>query len=175
MLPYGAKELADAFRTVRANTIQIADEISDEKYDFRAAPDVRSVAQLLTHIAYGTEFALSVHPQRLATVVGFDFPQFIGRLMAEEKTTRTKADVLELLRTRGEAFASWLQGLDDAMLGERVAMHDGTSKTRLEMIMGVKEHEMHHRGQLMLVERMLGVVPHLTRAMQERLAAAARS
>jgi uncharacterized damage-inducible protein DinB len=29
---------------------------------------------------------------------------------------------------------------------------------------------MHHRGQLMLMERMVGVVPHLTRAMQARMA-----
>jgi uncharacterized damage-inducible protein DinB len=27
---------------------------------------------------------------------------------------------------------------------------------------------MHHRGQLMLMERMLGIVPHLTRQRQER-------
>jgi hypothetical protein len=26
---------------------------------------------------------------------------------------------------------------------------------------------MHHRGQLMLVERMLGIVPHLTRRYEE--------
>ena len=32
------------------------------------------------------------------------------------------------------------------------------------MLLGVKEHEMHHRGQLMLVQRLLGQVPHLTRA-----------
>jgi uncharacterized damage-inducible protein DinB len=38
------------------------------------------------------------------------------------------------------------------------------------MLMSVKEHEMHHRGQLMLIERMIGVVPHLTRQMQERMA-----
>ena len=31
------------------------------------------------------------------------------------------------------------------------------------MLLGVKEHEMHHRGQLMMVQRMLGIVPHLTR------------
>jgi uncharacterized damage-inducible protein DinB len=39
------------------------------------------------------------------------------------------------------------------------------------MLLGPKEHEMHHRGQLMLVQRMLGKVPHLTRQMQERVAA----
>ena len=44
------------------------------------------------------------------------------------------------------------------------------AKTRFEMLLGTKEHEMHHRGQLMLIERMLGIVPHLTRQMQERMA-----
>jgi len=36
------------------------------------------------------------------------------------------------------------------------------------MLLSVKEHEVHHRGQLMLTERMLGIVPHLTRARQNR-------
>jgi len=38
--------------------------------------------------------------------------------------------------------------------------------TRFEMLLGVKEHEMHHRAQLFLIERMVGIVPHLTRARQ---------
>ena len=46
------------------------------------------------------------------------------------------------------------------------------AKSRFEMLLGAKEHEMHHRGQLMLVERMLGLVPHLTRQFQERMAQA---
>ena len=29
---------------------------------------------------------------------------------------------------------------------------------------------MHHRGQLMTMQRMIGLVPHLTRQMQERMA-----
>ena len=45
------------------------------------------------------------------------------------------------------------------------------TKTRFEMLLSAKEHEMHHRAQLMVVQRMLGQVPHLTRQMQERIAA----
>jgi uncharacterized damage-inducible protein DinB len=41
--------------------------------------------------------------------------------------------------------------------------------------MSVKEHEMHHRGQLMLMERIIGITPHLTREMQARFAAAANA
>jgi len=47
------------------------------------------------------------------------------------------------------------------------------SKSRFDMILSVKEHEMHNRCQLMLIERMVGIVPHLTRDMQARIAAAA--
>ena len=45
------------------------------------------------------------------------------------------------------------------------------TKSRFEMLLGVKEHEMHHRAQLMTLQRMIGQVPHLTRQMQERMAA----
>lgn len=40
------------------------------------------------------------------------------------------------------------------------------------MLLSAKEHEMHHRAQLMVLERMLGLVPHLTRQFQERRAQA---
>ena len=33
-----------------------------------------------------------------------------------------------------------------------------------------KEHEMHHRAQLMVCQRLLGITPHLTRQMNERIA-----
>jgi uncharacterized damage-inducible protein DinB len=35
------------------------------------------------------------------------------------------------------------------------------------MLIGTKEHEMHHRAQLMVTERLLGIVPHITRNRQQ--------
>ena len=92
---------------------------------------------------------------------------------AEEARPRTKAETIAYLRSQGEAFASFLEGLSDEFLAEPVAMPPGAdpaTKTRLEMLLSPKEHEMHHRGQLMLLQRMVGLVPHLTRQMQERMA-----
>ena len=81
-----------------------------------------------------------------------------------------------LLRRNGETWAGWLRGISEEFLAEPVTMPPGATpatKSRFEMILSVKEHEMHHRGQLMLIERQLGLVPHLTRQMQERMAAMA--
>ena len=47
------------------------------------------------------------------------------------------------------------------------------SKSRFEMLLGAKEHEMHHRGQLMVIQRLLGITPHLTRKRQDAMAARA--
>lgn len=177
MTYYGGKDLAESFRVVRKNTITIAQDIPEAKYSYRAAPDTRSVGELLAHIAVVYNFQHTLHAlERRSTIVGFDFPSLMQRLVAEEKAPRSKDQTLELLRSNGEKWAGWIEGLAEPFLAEQVQMFPGTtpaSKTRFEMILSVKEHEMHHRGQLMLIERILGIVPHLTREMQARMAAAA--
>ena len=172
---YGARDIAESFRTVRKNTIQIADEIPAEKYGFRAADGVKSVGQLLAHIAVASGWQIYVHEQRISSI---DFSFFAGRapqVAAEEAALQTKEQILDALKTRGDAFASLAAALTAEILAEVVVFAppmQPSQKTRFEMLLGVKEHEMHHRGQLMLVERMLGIVPHLTRRRQGFVAAA---
>ena len=174
MTYYGAKELARSFRMVRKNTITIAEEIPEEKYGFRPAEGCRSIAETLVHIAVMTRVPEQIHAvEHRSTLVGFDFFGVMGKLQAEVKTPRTKAQVLELLRTEGEKYSKVLEGASEAFLAEQVEYPEGMEprmKSRFEMLIAPKEHEMHHRGQLMVVERMLGITPHLTRHMQERIA-----
>jgi uncharacterized damage-inducible protein DinB len=173
---YGAKDLAESCRIVRKNTITIAEEIPEQKYSFRPATGTRSVGELLTHISLAYTFQYQIHAvERRTSVEGFDFPSMLQRVIAEEKLPRTKEQILQELRTSGEKWAGWVEGLTEEFLAERVQMRPGmvpANKSRFEMILSVKEHEMHHRGQLMLIERMVDLVPHLTREMQARMAAA---
>ncbi|HYL83051.1 MAG TPA: DinB family protein [Candidatus Angelobacter sp.] len=171
MSDYGSRELASAFRTVRKNTVQVAEDIPEASYGFVAAPEVRSVGLMLTHIALATRIFQEVNKPGLTSFEGFDFFGIVDRSRAEEAKPRTKAEILELLRSEGEKFAGWLESLTPEALAEQVTEPDGKSvKTRLERLLSAKEHEMHHRGQLMLIERQLGIVPHLTRRFQEIMA-----
>jgi len=173
MTYYGARELADSFRTVRKNTILIAEDIPEEKYSFAPAPDVRSIEKLLVHIAISHWWQDQIHMEKRTSMEGFDFQALMQRLMAEEGRSHTKAEVLDLLRKEGEAWANFVAGLSEDFLSQTVTMMPGgtpASRTRFDMILSAKEHEMHHRGQLMLMQRMIGIVPHLTRTMQERMA-----
>jgi uncharacterized damage-inducible protein DinB len=127
---------------------------------------------MLTHIAISQRFWDEIHrKQRRITMQGLDFFALSERAQAEESKPRSKAEIVELLRAEGEEFAAWLETLTPEFLAEMVTEGDGkTAKSRLEMLLGAKEHEMHHRAQIMLIERQLGIVPHLTRQRNERIA-----
>jgi uncharacterized damage-inducible protein DinB len=176
MTYYGAKELAASFRTVRGNTIKVAEDIPEDKYGFSPAPGARTVAQTLVHIAIAPRLAYQMHGvEKLTSLEGFDFMKHFGALTAELDKPRTKAEILTLLRGEGDKWAGWIETLSEDFLDDVLTMPAGahpTSRTRFDMLLSTKEHEMHHRGQLMLVERILGITPHLTRDMQARMAAA---
>jgi len=177
MAIYGGKELAASFRTVRGNTIKIAEEIPENQYDFRAAPECRSIGQTLVHIALGPSFQSHIQGNKIDDLSKVNFFELMQTVGAEEAKTRNKAETIAFLKSEGDRFAAFLESLPDSFLAETVRMPPGAepaTKTRLELLLSPKEHEMHHRGQLMLQQRMIGLVPHLTRQMQERMAARAR-
>ena len=135
---------------------------------------MRTVGKMLVHIALGPRFAFHVHGNKISDMTTVNFTEMMQKLGAEEAQPRSKAEILAFLKSEGDKFASFLEGLSDSFLAEPVTMPEragGGTKTRFEMLSAPKEHEMHHRGQLMLIERILGIVPHLTRRMQERFAA----
>jgi uncharacterized damage-inducible protein DinB len=164
---YGAKQLASSFRTVRKNTVIIANDIPEEQYSFRPTPELRSVAEMLAHLAVAPRWI----ERELATLTEPKFEQF-GQIMARNRQEETelqgqsKAQIIQALEKGGEEFATWLEGLSEETLAGEIhfpAPANPPSRTRFDMLLGAKEHEMHHRGQLMLIERLIGIVPHLTR------------
>src|SRR5260370_34129036 len=109
MTYYGAKELADAFRTGRKNTLVVAEEIPEDQYSFRATPETRSVAELLSHIALSSKFQTYFHQEVKAnTTVGFDFMAFFTKLTKEMETPRSKSEIIALLKAYEESVGRCL-------------------------------------------------------------------
>jgi uncharacterized damage-inducible protein DinB len=172
---YGPKQLADSMRTVRKNTILIAEDIPEKDYSYRPTPESRSVAETLVHIASLATFDRFIHQeQHLSSLEGYDFGALIKKGELEEKRSRSKSEIIDLLRTEGERWSQWVEQLPEAILAEPVQQPGGASKNRFEMLLGTKEHEMQHRAQLTVIERLLGIVPHLTRNRQAARAEATK-
>jgi uncharacterized damage-inducible protein DinB len=174
---YSGKDCARSFRTVRKNTIQVANDIPVEQWGFRPTPESMSVHELLAHLAAATTWQLKAHRDDRKTTISFDeFRVYIEAATAFGQALDSRERVLQALETEGEAFASYLESMTSERMAEHVSLPapiDPPSKSRFEMLLGVKEHEMHHRAQLMVYQRLVGVVPHLTLSRQAAFAARA--
>ena len=160
---YGARQLVDSMRAVRANTILMAEDIPDPKFDYRPTAVSRSIGETLVHIAWlWTADRILHEEEHLHTLEDFDFPALLEKSAVEEKHPRSKAEIVQFLRNEGERQARWLEQLPDAFLAERVQLPGGGSVSRFEMLLATKEHELQHRAQLTVIDRLIGVVPRFT-------------
>ena len=143
MTYYGGADLARAFRVVRNNTLTIAREIPEDQYGFRAAPGTMSVAELLAHLAASPSWQITAHRDEQKTFIGFDdFPRYIGAANAYAKTLTTKDAIVAALERDGETLANWFASLSDESLATTIGFPAGVeppTKTRFEMLMGIKE------------------------------------
>src|SRR5260370_1924217 len=147
MTYYGSKNLAAAFRTVRKNTMKIAEEVPEDKYGFRATPDTRTIGQTLAHIAVSTGFQRHVHGSKVTDMKTLDFPAMFQKFTAEEAALRSKPEIIAALTAEGDTFAAFLENMPEAELAELVVFPfgDQPTKSRFEMLLSSKEHQMHHR------------------------------
>src|ERR1041385_2933731 len=144
MTYYGGKELANAFRTVRKNTVQIAQDIPADKYDFKPTPESRSIKQTLAHIATLTTFPMMLHGERVP-IEKIDFQEYFAKVQAEEAKLQTKDQIVARLQDEGEKFARMLEGLtDEKFFAEEIVFQPGAtppSRTRFDLLLAAKEHE----------------------------------
>jgi uncharacterized damage-inducible protein DinB len=160
---YGVDDMAASMRAVRQNTILMALDIPEEKFGFRATPVTRSVAETLVHIAWLGGSDILIHDKlHLDSLEGFDFPALLETSAVDEKGPRSKAQIVELLRAEGERWVRWIERQSDAFMSERVGLPGGGSVSRFEMILATKEHELQHRAQLTVLQRMIGIAPRFT-------------
>ena len=136
MTYYGGKELAEAFRTVRANTIRIAEDIPEDQYGFHPAADTRSVAQMLAHIGVATHFQTHVHVNKITDMSTVNFGALFQEFIAEENKPRSKAELVALLESEGNAFASYLENVDESFLAETVKLPPGAQPLRFTELKG---------------------------------------
>ena len=146
----------------------MAEDIPEDKYSFRAAPDTMSVGEMLAHLACTPHWAEQCHFVEKKTEIAMDdFGKWMGEIDAKSKTLTSKAAIVDTLKKDGEQLRQAARSHDRRRNSAKRARAPNGSKSRFEMLQGVKEHEMHHRAQLFLIERMIGIVPHLTRARQQ--------
>jgi len=163
---YGVRLLLDSARAVRQNTILIAQDIPESHYDYRATPQTRSIAETLVH----NRMAVHVGPNdprgpKPRFTRGIRFPPRCSRRRPPRRSARARSPrSSSYCAQTANAGHAWVYAqLPQEFLAKQVRLPGGSSVSRFEMLLATKEHELQHRAQLTVLERLLGIVPRVYR------------
>jgi len=130
---------------------RLADAIPADKYSWRPAPDVRSVAEVFLHVAtanYNLYKLVGTPP------AGIDIQNL-------EKSTSDKAKVIATLKDSYAHARKAITAMSDADLEKSFDWFGGKNTERGVLIFIVR-HGAEHLGQSIAYARMIGVVPPWT-------------
>ncbi len=160
------EEAIDAWDGARRGVIDEARGIPGSDYDFRPAPEARSVAELVAHIIETAQMWTHELTRPTADFTRLSFPEFIRHYAGDVAGRRPRSDWLKLLRRSFQIGARRIRDAGEVQMLQEVRRFDGRYGTRLTWMHHGVAHEEYHRAQLALYARMLGRTPALTRRIE---------
>lgn len=156
-------EALELWSFTRDGVIAEAESIPEEQYDWRPAPESRSVAELIRHIVEAALFPAGELTRPDGDFKRCPFPEMLAEYAGFVNEVSGRAALIELLRETHVAGEKKYRDAGEVMLLQQIRRFDGVYATRLAWFYHMVDHESYHRGQLALYVRMLGHVPALTR------------
>ena len=138
--------------------IRLAEAIPAEKYTWRPAPDVRSVAEVLLHVSaanYNLYKLVGTPPP-----AGFDIKGF-------EKSTTDKAKVVATLKDSFDHARKAIAAMQDADLEKSLDWFGGKN-TQRGILLFIVRHGAEHLGQSIAYARNVGITPPWTEDAQKK-------
>lgn len=144
------KETSGFITYVSGKTIQLAEAVPAEKYDWRPDEKVRSFAEVFAHIVSSNYF--------FASKLGAEIPEDVN-MQTLEKDLKKKEEIVAALKKSFEVASKAVQNTKDEDLATKVEYPFPGEFTNMSSILIVMSHSNEHLGQLIAYSRMNGITP----------------
>lgn len=135
------------YDVVKGYLLKAAEQVPEEHYAFKPAPEVRSLGQIFGHVA-DANFG----------ICGMASGQK-GTMSDIEKTKTTKKELQDALAASFKFCDAAFDGLTEARAGETVKFFLPGTHTRLGVLAFNSAHDFEHYGNVVTYMRMKGLVP----------------
>lgn len=163
--------LLGLWKNTRAGFIKEVERIPDDQLSFRATPETRSVLELTHHVIGAQKFFIGETCCPDTNILRRSFGEHTKAYGEGVENVSDKAGLIELLRSTmndaEKSLASYGDQLNESMTGL-----DGKPTSKLAFLTFGMSHEMYHRGQLTVFQRLLNVEPALTEQFRKMTASA---
>jgi uncharacterized damage-inducible protein DinB len=155
-------EALEAWEDARNGVIDEVQNVPADQFDFRPADGTRSVTELVVHIMEVPLMMVGELTRPDTNLKRWPWQKMLSHYAGHVRNLRTKRELIAALkRTLKEGTAKFREAGELHMLG-RIERFDGELGTRLAWLHHGIAHEMYHRGQLAVYQRLMGLTPALT-------------
>jgi uncharacterized damage-inducible protein DinB len=160
------------WKNSRQGFIKEIERIPEDQLSFRATPETRSVLELTQHVIGSGKFFVGETCTPDTNILRRPFNEHTKAYGEGVENVTDKAGLIELLRSTMNDAEKCLAEYGDKLLNESMTGLDGKPTSKLAFLMFGMSHEMYHRGQLTVFERLLNVEPALTEQFRKLTASA---
>ena len=147
------KDVLENMATVTDKFIQLANAVPADKFNWRPAPGVRSIAEVYLHVA-NAQYVFGANIG-VAKPAGYDAQTF-------ETSTTDKAQIIATMKAAFAAMTAAIQALPDNS-GDATFKFFKTDYTNRKLLILETDHNAEHLGQSIAYARTNGVVPPWSR------------
>lgn len=163
-----------SWKDVRNGLIDEVEKIPDDQMLFRATPDTRSIAEILQHIVETQKILVGETCRENSNLFRQSFAAHGQEYASGVRDVTDKQGLIELLRSSMEAADASVVAHAD-MWNAPMNGLTGQPTTKGAILAFASSHEMYHRGQLTVYERLLKIEPVLTGRLKKLFAASGSS
>jgi uncharacterized damage-inducible protein DinB len=162
------ESLLDSWKSIREDTANAVEDFSAHDLNYKPAPDLMSFGEIARHILQASHAVTGMLLDGVDNLATPPFREMIGKYVAQLPATDGAGSLARELRNQMNTRAAQLAAQPASFYAGEITRFDGQKVTRLELLQGVKEHELTHRQQLFMYLRLKGIIPPTTRRRQAK-------
>ncbi len=151
------EEMVAIFQNQKAYTIEVINQMPENKFNYRPAEEVRSFAELFKHIAGSFRLQQKVLKGEFTTP-DQEFPA----VQQLEKAEMSKQSIADLVSDEFDNFIDIIANMSEKDLKETFTFSfipGAPVKSNREIFVFARDHLTHHRGQATTYLRLNGIKP----------------
>ena len=153
--------IIERWKEVRAGFIGEVSQIPEDQFSFRPTAETRAVGELVQHVVETQKILVGEACRSDSNLQRQSFGDHIKEYASEVDAVKDKNGLLELMSQSMNSAESAIRQHADTLNGS-MKRFDGKTMSKLEFLQFAVSHEMYHRGQFTVYERLLNIEPALT-------------
>jgi len=156
-----AETIIALWRDTRAGLIAEVELIPEDQFPFKATPETRSITELLQHVVQSQKFLVGEVCRADTNLMRQSFAAHLKEYAVGVTDVTDKNGLIALLKSSMDDAENSIRSFAD-QLDETMTRFDGKPSSKAGFLTFAFSHEMYHRGQLTVYERLLRIEPALT-------------